>query len=496
MRTKILFFIASLLILPLAVTSCLNSNDTNVTSSDDLITAFGLDTIYGKNYKFTIDQYGDADGTGLIYNVDSVPFSADTIINKILIKSFSTGGYPTSGETALKDTLFAVGDSIDFSNTMVNPLVIRIRSTDGLHMKTYKIEVRRHLSVPDSLVWNRAEAETESKRQPIPFSNSFSGGAVDAGMETKAILLGNKILVFTSEGTKKVFYTEPNNSIWTKITTDLPSDANLSSIISFRDILYTTAESGEIYQSADGETWSTVTSTITEATSTSKVTSLLTTFYGKDSSGNVIEELISGIIEEDDGRLFACASIAANGSLTWEKGKSVPVNFPTENICAIKSYAQSTGVQIALLVGKPTDSGATTTTPWFSTISDRGKYWAQMTSGEASSLPAMKRPSIIYYGKKLYAFGDDFSVIYKSRSEGENFDNGKTWEKIKKDFRFPIDINTGTPIFEGRSADYSVVIDSDNYLWMIWNKGTINGTAYSDQAWRGKLNKLSFLIQD
>lgn len=478
MRIKILSIIARLLILPLAITSCLNSNDNYVPGSDDLITSFALDMIYGKNYKFTIDQYGNAEGTvGLIYNIDSLPFGSDTIINKIPIKTITTAGYVTSGETILKDTVFVASDSLDLSNTMVNPLVIRVRSADGNHVKEYRIEVRRHLTVPDSLVWwNGSEQE--------PVTESFSGGAVTADQETKSVLLGDHILVFTFDGTNIVGYKGAETGSWPKITTsNLPSGAKISSIINFSDILYTVTESGAIYSSTDGSSWVAATSRITGATGSSKVTRLLTTFSGDpDSNGNTVDAFISGIIQEDNGTVFAIARKETDGSLTWTKGNRVPEEFPTANISATKSF-KTTTVQRAVLIGTPNEANATATITWFS---ETGLTWAQMETKGKYSLPNMERPSIIYYGKKWYVFGDDFSAIYTSS------DKGLVWTKVEENFLFPSDKDTDTPIFEGRGSGYCMVVDKENYIWMIWNKGA----TYSDQVWRGKQNKLSFLIQD
>lgn len=76
MRIKFLSIIASFFMVSFVITSCLdNDNEVNY-SPDATIRAFELDTIgYGVKYKFTIDQI-----SRLIYNVDSLPVNADTII--------------------------------------------------------------------------------------------------------------------------------------------------------------------------------------------------------------------------------------------------------------------------------------------------------------------------------------------------------------------------------------------------------------------------------
>lgn len=87
MRIKFLSVIVSFLIVSVsfAVTSCLDSDNDYEYSSDATIHAFAIDTIHGKDYTFTIDQLNR-----LIYNRDSLPMDADTIIDSILIKKWTS----------------------------------------------------------------------------------------------------------------------------------------------------------------------------------------------------------------------------------------------------------------------------------------------------------------------------------------------------------------------------------------------------------------------
>lgn len=470
MRTKSLSIIASFFILSLAITSCLNSDNDYELSSDNTITAFALDTIYGVSYKFTIDQI-----KGEIYNVDSVPFSADTIINKILIKTFTVGGYVTAGETAEKDTFFNYTDSIDFSNTMIvngkdNRLVLRIRPEDGSAYKEYKIEVRRHLTDPDSLNWIGNQ----------PYTDSFSGGAVTTSQKTKTVVLNGKVLVFSSEAND----TNPQVRIgdtaagpWA-VTNLTPTNLIISSVISYRDILYTTSSDGRVYSSPNGTTWTAVTTDGTE------VSSLLTSFYGTE-NGNSIETSIAGIIKIGSTYHFAKGTFDTTQKLSWTEGHEVPVDntkeeylFPTKNITATKSAKSATGGQIAYLIGA--SSGSEPATPWFS---KDGLNWGPMPAvHENNALPSMEYPSIMNYDNTLYAFGGDFSTFYTS-------ENGFAWQAIDKKFRFPLDDN-GESKFKDRTS-YSMTIDSDNYIWIVWSKGS----TYNDEVWKGKLNRLGFIIQ-
>ena len=125
MRIKFLSFIASFFMVSFVITSCLDDDNNIEYSPDATIHAFELDTIgYGVNYKFTIDQLSCE-----IYNEDSLPVHADTIIDKILIKTLTTAsGVVTMKDKSGNDSVLNINDSIDLRN----PLKIKVWSTEAL----------------------------------------------------------------------------------------------------------------------------------------------------------------------------------------------------------------------------------------------------------------------------------------------------------------------------------------------------------------------------
>ena len=122
MRIKFRSVIVSFLIVSFALSSCLDSDDNYEFSSDATIHAFGIDTIHGKHYKFTIDQLNR-----LIYNRDSLPVGSDTIIDRILIDTMTVTGWITSGSPT--DTVFVMSDSVDLRPAMNNDAGIAIESS-------------------------------------------------------------------------------------------------------------------------------------------------------------------------------------------------------------------------------------------------------------------------------------------------------------------------------------------------------------------------------
>ena len=165
MRIKFLSVIVSFLIVSFALSSCLDSDDNYEFSSDATIHAFGIDTIHGKHYKFTIDQLNR-----LIYNRDSLPVGSDTIIDRILIDTMTVTGWITSGSPT--DTVFVISDSVDLRPAMNNDagMLFKAHAADGVTVREYKLKVNVHLQDPDSLVW------TDMQKRGNVFSNTINSG--------------------------------------------------------------------------------------------------------------------------------------------------------------------------------------------------------------------------------------------------------------------------------------------------------------------------------
>lgn len=443
MRLKLLPAIVSALFIIIAITACLDSDNNYVSSSDDTVKEFGIDKIYGVEYKFTIDQI-----QGLIYNQDSVPYSADTIINKILITSLSTYGYVTTGDTAIVLT-----DSFDLSNTMKDlggePFVFKVQSPDLLYSRFYRVEVRRHQQDPDSLVW----------RNPTDY---FSNGAATGYQKTE--IINDHLNTYLSYKTMfRSALSDGANWEATEVK-GLSETANLSSLRSFRDKLYMADAEGNVSESADGINWQ-------PAPITGNVVTLLAIFPNH----------MAGIVSDEGTRRFAITNPEFNG---WEVYNAVPSDFPVENISATL-FKTNTGVYKNFLTGKPLSEDDSKTSTW---MSDEGKNWINSTSS-AKPLPYMEQPTLMIYGGDIYAFGGEFDYLYKSLE-------GMHWTKVEEKVTFPEE-------FRGRKT-YSTVVDENNYIWIIWSKGVAEYTEtddddneteisipHEDEVWKGRINKLA-----
>lgn len=450
MRIKFLAIIAGFLFVSIALSSCLDSDNTVEYSSDATVYAFGLDTIYGKHYTFTIDQINR-----VIYNRDSLPVGSDTIIDRILIDTFTVAGWITAG---VSDTLFIRTDSVDLLPAVNNEsgMKFKVHAPDGRTYREYTLKVNKHTVDPDSLVWHNLSA----------FAPTLAGNQ-------KSVILNNELWVYTETGTAYHTSTLPDKFGWnsTSVST-FPAGARLNTLVNFRKTnksksdytqsLYVVTDNNEVYSSSNGETWT-----------------------AETGLGNNIVNLIAGFPDKLTGITadgYSC--ISENGKTWLQNADGTPVlttldaNFPKENVY----YTTFTNVnnlsQVMLVSGTPNPQYPELTVPWFSM---NGSEWTDMiTTSYDAACPYLYNPVCMYYGDTFYLFGSEednkLDAIYSSVA-------GLTWKKTERKFLLPEE-------FKGIAAPYSITVDADNYIWVIFA-----GDGKETSVWRGRLNRLGFKIQ-
>ena len=495
MKIKFLSFIASFFMVSFVITSCLDDDNNIEYSPDATIHAFALDTAGLGSYKFTIDQLSRE-----IYNEDSLPVHADTIIDKILIKTLTTAsGVVTMKDKSGNDSVININDSIDLRED----LTIKVWSTEALagispnQTKEYTIKVRVHQHDPDSLRWKYINE----------IDNQITG-------EQKSIILGSEVLTYSVVGNELRVYknslTNFGNGV-SQETVGLPEGQLPTSIVTFQfnrsiTMLYaTSAGDGHVYESADGINW------------------------GKSSMfGEGVELLLATLTNNDISRICYTKKGADNQRYFYyqtndipqetldeaENGGKVPANFPTKNI-SYTVYESATNIKSVLLVGDTEtatladDSELETTIVW---AYDGSKWVEFSTTSSVAYCPKYTQPSIIYYNDLVYIFGQNFSSIYVSNQ-------GLFWRKANSKFAFPHrDWSKGgtpnpsvDPEFRGKT-NYSMVLDpTTQNLWIIFSKGsasfeeevekaestkstTTETRTYNhdSEVWRGRLNQLWF----
>ena len=495
MRIKFLSFIASFFMVSFVITSCLDDDNNIEYSPDATIHAFALDTAGLGSYKFTIDQLSRE-----IYNEDSLPVHADTIIDKILIKTLTTAsGVVTMKDKSGNDSVININDSIDLRE----PLTIKVWSTEALagispnQTKEYTIKVNVHQHDPDSLRWK--------------YMDKINNQIQITG-EQKSIIFGSEVFTYSVVNSRLYVYKNSLTNFGSgtpQETIGLPEGKLPTSIITFKfdgsnAMLYATSDDYKVYESEDGINWE------VSKKFGDKVELLLATL-----TNNQISRICYIKKEADNQRYFYYQTNDKQIETleTYDEGK-VPANFPTKNI-SYTVYESATNIKSVLLVGDTEtatladDSELETTIVW---AYDGSKWVEFSTTSSVAYCPKYTQPSIIYYNDLVYIFGQNFSSIYVSNQ-------GLFWRKANSKFAFPHrDWSKGgtsnpsvDPEFRGKT-NYSMVLDpATQNLWIIFSKGsasfeeevekaestkstTTETRTYNhdSEVWRGRLNQLWF----
>lgn len=441
----------------IAISSCLSSDDEYEVSSDATVHAFGLDTIHGKHYPFTIDQVKRE-----IYNIDSLPVGSDTIIDSILIDTFYVTGYVTSHVSGdAPDTILNINNYQNLTGAAtVEGLKFKIYAADGLTTRDYTLRINIHQQEPDSLQWTN-------------MTDRIAGfPSASIANRQKAVTLDNNLLVYVPEGTSLTAYrtsTKTFNS-WEQISVQgLPaldripafvknSNETVSPQADAEDVLYASTGDGNVYRSTDGINWNLV-----EALS-GNVETLISSFQGQ----------LIGILGHEGNSYLVTAQ---EGNTAWpaidSNTPTVPEEFPTENIYSTE-FQTANMLDEIMIVGKTTGEKII---PW----AYDGHDWAQMDPGTSYDSYCLTAnigyyPSIIYYGGQFYITGERLQNFYKS-------DAGLAWYKTESMFLLPKDVEL--------RGNYSLAVDNDNFIWLVI--GQSSGTP--NEVWRGRLNRLGFKQQ-
>ncbi len=433
MRIKFLSVIACFLGLCISFSACLDSDNEYIFSSDASVYAFGLEAIYGEHYKFSIDQVEHR-----IFNRDSMPMYADTLLDSIMVDTFTVTGAITTGDL---DTLFATNKAVDLRAAVNNPngLAFKIHARDGLTNRTYKLTINVHQQDPDSLIWREMTSSDNFPTMPL--------------QNVKLISMDDYLYLYASSDNGFVGYkaniSNPTNVVWEEMAlAGMPEDALLNTLLPAWQSVFMVAQGGDVYQSVDGAEWQ-----IVESLS-GDVKALLTALPDK----------LAGI-KQVDGVNYFCT---ADASLQWTLGEAVEEGFPTENIQSTV-HKTSNGVYKSVLVGMP-ETASGKVVPWFSMDGER---WASMEPNATAYCPLTNNPTIIFYGGNYYLLDAGLYAFYQSST-------GLKWDIMTTKMRFPYGLRD--------AKGYSAIVDKNNFIWVVGGGNNI----IKNQLWRGRLNRLGF----
>jgi hypothetical protein len=290
---RIFHVFCGLLAVSLMLTSCLKSDDDDVTTYDDMAiktftlgtlnrylhttSSAGADSVYKATYTATSHRMNIDQMNYRISNVDSLPTGTD-VAHVICNVTTKNSGY-VYVKSMISDTLryFTSGkDSIDFSQ----PRVFRVFSTDGSGHRDYTVSLSVRSQEAGKLIWTKMPAETVLPTTPggdwarqetdvfdtntnlLPTANiSYTYWKLNNGM-TYELLVGDNDLQETSAVVWRRLTDGDQPSKWVYMPLAEDNPFYLSKGVRYWLLPFTGGSvlavngSGKIYQSRDqGITW-------------------------------------------------------------------------------------------------------------------------------------------------------------------------------------------------------------------------------------------------
>jgi len=405
-----------------------------------------------EKFVFNINQLED---TGLVYNLDSLPYGSvvNSLFPKLTLQS-------SNGKIYINDSLWNATDSIDFTQ----PVILKNTSYDGLYHRIYKISVNVHRVDPDSMILNKV-------------SNGFPTDT----SANKLIRLqdGNFRSFFASStGGITAYVSSENASVWSReVVTGLSEEINLSSLCVFNSTYFVTSKSKQLYQSANGLSW-------TIAGDGTKIVTLFGSL-NKKYSNEVSPVNLIGLAENSTGDI--CFARSSNG-INWTIGSKINADFPVSDYALIKG-STVTNIQFYTIATGRNSSGEYCSSVW---STETGLTWVLIQNGNELKNTIGKRTgaSLFYYDNYLVCFGGMNSNGEYINKLQISMDHGKVWKSAPAAWEFK-KIDTGmTDVSSYVEHVEDVVNDKDREFIWLFGGSDINGV--SSGVWKGHLNKMVF----
>ncbi len=439
--------------LTLTLSSCLNSDDDEVTTYDDTaITAFTLGTQKyiahttatdgsDSTYQTTLDCssrrfYIDQENR-VIYNPDSLPRGLDATKIVCTISAKNNGMILLKAIDSDSLSYYSSTDSIDFSV----PREVRVYAyTADTHYRAYTVKVNIHKEQSNTFAWQ---------------STGFSAATLAAMSGMKAVALGGRVFVFGNAGGHTVSYSalasEP--TAWTAdaATRQLDGEA-WRSVVVHSGCLYTLS-GDSLLRSADACEWT----AIAPADGLDQIVGASSLhIFALDSSHKLVASA-------DGGTTWTAEPVAGDDA-------SLPQGNVSFTVSAVEADAQ---MERLTLVGY---NAATTGALVWSKLEDASPYAEQQSwmlldygAGNKYKLPDTGPVATASYNNKVLAF--DGTQFYSSA------DGGITW---------PADTTVSVPEGADLGTAFAMTATADGYVWLATN------TPGDCQIWFGRHNSVAW----
>lgn len=400
-------------------------------------------TYSGKSFQMTIDQR-----TETIENRDSLLFNTD--LSALLVTIGFDGAtvvYRAADDSTAEWQAYNSKDSMDLRK----PVHLMVVANDGSSTRRYTMKVNVHQQEGDSLYWNRTDSAV------VALENmSDPRAVVQAGKLCVLGHVGENVCVALRSTTVK-------EGQWEQKVTDLPQTALVETVCQMGGNIYVGTADGDLYRSADAQSWSRVGSMGQNVRLAGAGKSFLYALAGQN------------LMRSGDGLIWEQETIDEDAS------------YLPDTCVNLIAFEEEDGDSRVVMVGYRSQENDTTAMVWNKTWSAREKedrvewIFFNHTVENKWLCPRLKSLNVMPYDGKCLAFGgaSDYEGG-KYKALGAMFfsrDCGITW---KPDYELHL-----PKALLGVSGPIASAVDSDKYIWIIANR----------EVWRGRLNRLGFLRQ-
>jgi len=471
MRKKNTLLIISVFISGLFV-SCLD-NFTERTSNSANIVSFRFeaqDTCPGiENYAFNIDQTGD---TGLIYNLDSLPFGSHV---NYLCPTLTL--QTSNGNIYIGDSLFSEGDSLNFTS----PVIFKNTSSNGLYTRIYKICVNVHHVNPDSMILNEKSSifptDASMNKMILPDDNnkeSFRNYFASSGGGMKAYLSNDGGLSWTSQN-----------------VAGIAEHVNLYSLCKFNSRYYiASSDTYQLFSSGDGLVWDKV-----KDGDNNIVHTKIVTLFGQIKRRYLTEKDSIYLVGLADSLGITYPAKSADG-VNWTIGSSaIDSEFPFSEYALTKG-ATVTGVEFYTIATGLKADGNFCSSVW---STENGLDWFLIKDGSVikNTIGERKGASLFYYNDSLVCFG---GVDPNGKYHNELYiskDNGLDWKLAPNSWQFVDDRMTEGLAYSNVYVEHQpgpIYNNEENkdseFIWIFGGRKASG--IISPYIWSAHLNKMVF----
>ncbi len=436
------FYIFCSVVMIYALTSCLGSDDPEVTIPIDAqITSFTVshDSVPALDSAiFSIDHF-----KGLIYNHDSLRYGVE--VNEKVIATFVTSAYAVVDITHSEDgdsTIISSGDSLDLRQVAK----LRVYAYSGV-TKVYEVKLNIHTVDPDSVQYKQ-------------IANNLD--FLDADY-TKSVYFGQKFYTYAQSVMPALnvkVYSSSDAVNWQEEQSSLPGNVQVSDIQNTGEALFAYTGSGDLYRSTNALSWQKVTTEYP-----------VKAFFGRIEKSPTQDAGYTLLVVKDGKNIPAFTP----DFKTWLYGPEIAPDFPVTGYSAVNYYKMLQ--DRVTVVGGKNSAGNSQNSVW---STSNGLYWAKLT-GTQGLFPVLDRCNVFSYNNMFYLLNGKLEDGTYNRVTYISKDGGTTWQADKEKTYVPED-------YSGRYGA-SVVVAKDNYFYTIGGRQT---EVPLKDVWTGVLNKLTF----